>query len=145
MTPRHARQSVTEFRYWRVCSAQSIVGATQFRVSTSGSLVYVSGPTNAISDLRVLSVHDRSGKTTTLKLPPREYSHPRASPDGALLAVATEGDRGADIWIYELAETSNIRQLTLDGQNRYPVWSSDGGRVAFQSDREGDRGIFAAC
>ena len=120
----------------------SIVGATQFSVSTSGSLVYVSGPTNAISDLRVLSVHDRSGKTTTLKLPPREYSHPRASPDGARLAVATEGDRGADIWIYELAETSNIRQLTLDGQNRYPVWSSDGGRVAFQSDREGDRGIF---
>ena len=26
--------------------------------------------------------------------------------------------------------------------NRYPAWSADGARVAFQSDREGDLGIF---
>src|SRR6516165_8233492 len=28
------------------------------------------------------------------------------------------------------------------GSNRFPIWSADSQRVAFQSDREGDRGIF---
>ena len=33
-------------------------------------------------------------------------------------------------------------QLTLEGRNRFPIWTADGQRVAFQSDREGDLGIF---
>ena len=35
-----------------------------------------------------------------------------------------------------------MRQLTVGGRNRYPIWSGDGARVAFQSDREGDVSIF---
>ena len=37
-----------------------------------------------------------------------------------------------------------MRRLTFEGQghNRFPVWSADSQRVAFQSDREGDLGIF---
>jgi Tol biopolymer transport system component len=38
---------------------------------------------------------------------------------------------------------SAIRQLTFAGKNRFPIWSPDGQRVAFQSDREGDLAIFA--
>jgi Tol biopolymer transport system component len=34
------------------------------------------------------------------------------------------------------------RRLTFGGRNRVPVWSPDGERIAFQSDREGDAGIF---
>jgi eukaryotic-like serine/threonine-protein kinase len=35
-----------------------------------------------------------------------------------------------------------MRRLTVGGRNRYPIWSADGARVAFQSDREGDVSIF---
>jgi Tol biopolymer transport system component len=56
--------------------------------------------------------------------------------------LVIEDDDDADISIYELAETSALRRLTIEGQNRYPVWSSNSERVAFQSDREGDRAIF---
>jgi Tol biopolymer transport system component len=35
-----------------------------------------------------------------------------------------------------------MRQLTFGGRNRFPIWSADGQHVAFQSDREGDLGIF---
>jgi len=35
-----------------------------------------------------------------------------------------------------------MRRLTFDGRNRFPIWSSDGQRVAFQSDRERDLAIF---
>ncbi len=37
-----------------------------------------------------------------------------------------------------------MRRVTFEGQghNRFPIWSADSQRVAFQSDREGDKGIF---
>ena len=46
------------------------------------------------------------------------------------------------MWIYDLSGASSMRRLTVQGRNRYPIWSADGERVAFQSDREGDVAIF---
>ncbi len=46
------------------------------------------------------------------------------------------------MWIYDLSGASAPRRLTFGGKNRFPIWSADGERVAFQSDREGDLGIF---
>ncbi len=46
------------------------------------------------------------------------------------------------MWIYDVAGASSMRRLTLGGRNRVPVWSADGERVAFQSDRDGDLGLF---
>jgi len=115
----------------------------QFAISHTGSLVYIPGSAEAGGSARTLvALSDRSGATTALKLPAARYGHPRVSPDGTRLAVDIEEGGKANISIYELAETSAVRRLTLEGQNRHPVWSGDGQRVAFQSDRDGDRGIF---
>ena len=46
------------------------------------------------------------------------------------------------MWIYDVSGASAMRRLTLGGRNRVPVWSADGQRVAFQSDRDGDLGLF---
>jgi serine/threonine-protein kinase len=35
-----------------------------------------------------------------------------------------------------------MQRLTSAGNNRFPIWTSDGRRVAFQSDRDGDLAIF---
>ena len=48
----------------------------------------------------------------------------------------------AAVWVYELAGGKSMRQLTVGGKSRHPIWSRDGQWVAFQSDREGDLGIF---
>jgi Tol biopolymer transport system component len=56
--------------------------------------------------------------------------------------MSSETGPEANVFIYDLSETSALRRLTLKGRNRYPVWSHDGQRVAFQSDVEGDAGIF---
>jgi serine/threonine-protein kinase len=120
----------------------NLVGAAHFSVSRNGSLVYFAGPVDATAVSRSLHISDRNGNSHALKLEPRNYTHPRVSPDGGRLAVVIEDDDDADISIYELAETSALRRLTIEGQNRYPVWSSDGERVAFQSDRERDLSIF---
>jgi serine/threonine-protein kinase len=77
-----------------------------------------------------------------LRLPPGPYQHPRASPDGTRLAVGTDDGKAATVWIYDLSATSARRQLTFGGRNRFPIWSADSQRVAFQSDREGDLALF---
>jgi Tol biopolymer transport system component len=50
--------------------------------------------------------------------------------------------RDAFVAIYDLAGKTAMRPLTIRGNNRFPVWTSDSKRVAYQSDREGDLAIF---
>jgi Tol biopolymer transport system component len=118
------------------------IGAAQFSVSRTGSLVYVPGPANAATNLRTLVLSDRNGVSEPLKITGENYAHPRVARDGSRLAVGIDDGQAADVWVYDLAGTSAIRRLTQGGRNRYPVWSGDGQRLAFQSDRQGDLGIF---
>jgi eukaryotic-like serine/threonine-protein kinase len=120
-------------------------GTAQFSVSNTGSLIYGPGPagaTVASSGGRALVLTDRKGGSERLKLPPGSYEHPRVSPDGKRVAFGTDDGKEAIVWIYDLAGTTSMRQLTFGGRNRFPIWSADGQHVAFQSDREGDLGIF---
>jgi Tol biopolymer transport system component len=120
----------------------SSIGTAQFAVSDTGVLVYIPGPLDARTAPRVVSISERGGTTTTLKLPPARYAHPRVSPDGRSLAVAIDAGDDTDISIYDLTATSAIRRLTIEGRNQHPIWSHDSERVAFQSNRQGDDGIF---
>jgi eukaryotic-like serine/threonine-protein kinase len=115
-------------------------GAAQFAFSASGSLVYVPGA--ASSARQDVMLFDRKGNSEVLKLPAGRYAYPRVSPDGKRLAIETTDGRETNVSIYELSGTSSPRRLTFGGNNRYPMWSADGRRVTFQSDREGDRAIF---
>jgi dipeptidyl aminopeptidase/acylaminoacyl peptidase len=117
-------------------------GTAQFSLSHNGSLVYIPGPVSTGGEAQLtLGVLDRNGQLERLKLPLKAYAFPRLSPDGKQVAVSTD-DKDPNVWIVNLAGETAPRQLTLGGANRYPVWSWDGKRVAFQSDREGDPGIF---
>jgi dipeptidyl aminopeptidase/acylaminoacyl peptidase len=118
-------------------------GATHFSVSKTGSLVYVPGPAFTSAAQGDLAFCDRKGAIEKLKLPSGSFEGPRISPNGKQLAVGIDDDgRGPNIWIYELSGATSLRQLTVAGHNRFPIWSPDSERVAFQSDREGDLGIF---
>ena len=49
----------------------------------------------------------------------------------------------ANVYVYEMSSNVEPRLLTTGGgRNRFPVWSSDGKYIAFQSDREGDNAIW---
>jgi len=121
-------------------SAPTAGNAAQFDVSTSGSLVYLAGPSR--SGQESVFLYDRQGVLTPLKLPPGDYFHPRVSPDGSRIAVETSDSKNATISIYPLAGENSLRRLTFGGNNRFPIWSGDGKRLVFQSDREKDLGIF---
>ena len=116
-------------------------GAAQFATSSTGTLVHVPGPTSASAARRMLGFLDRSGAATPLKLPEGGYDTPRVSPDGTRVAVANGTDEWS-IWIYDLSGATAIRRLTFGGNSRLPVWSPDGRQIIFQSDREGDRGLW---
>ena len=117
-------------------------GVAHFSVANTGSLVYVPGPVSSTSAPGDLALIDRSGGIEKLKVPAGPYETPRVSPDGKRIALGIDDGKRANIWIYDLSSASSIRQLTFGGRNRFPVWTADSQRVAFQSDREGDPGIF---
>ncbi len=119
-------------------------GSAQFSFSSTGSLMYVPGPVSAAGGTpRTLATLDsKGGGLQRLKLPEKAYAFPRVSPDGKWVAVSTDDSKDTNVWIVDLSGATAPRQLTLGGANRYPVWSANGERVAFQSDREGDFGIF---
>ena len=114
----------------------------QFSYSATGSMAFLPGP-SVLSDANLdLALFDRKSTPTPLGLPPRPYRSPRASPDGKFVAFDIEDATGAAVWVYELAGGKSMRQLTSGGKSRHPTWSRDGQWVTFQSDREGDLGIF---
>ena len=82
------------------------------------------------------------GQGTRLKLPLGAYSGPRISPDGGRLAFTVAAGQEETLACVELAGTKAMRRLTLGGRNRFPVWASNGSRVAYQSNREGDVSLF---
>jgi serine/threonine-protein kinase len=115
----------------------------QFSVSNTGVLAYVPGPASLAQAQRDVAFIDRSGKIQPLNLPAALYEAPRLSPNGKQIAVGSVADKESVIWIYDVSGSTSIRRLTFGGRNRFPIWSPDGERVAFQSDLEGDLAIFS--
>jgi serine/threonine-protein kinase len=111
-------------------------GAAEFSVSRQGTLVYVpgGGPT---ATTRSLVWVDRQGREEPVGAPPREYLMPRLSPDGTRVAVSIE-DQDQDLWIWNLARRTLTRLTDAPGRDWYPVWTPDGRRIVFSSERARD-------
>ena len=68
--------------------------------------------------------------------------HPSWSPDGRVLAFASNKSGNFDIWLWNPAADS-YEQITDDpAMDRYPSWSPDGGSIAFTSSRTGTAQVW---
>ena len=123
-------------------SVAGVTGVAQFSVSDTGTLAYIVGSSSPTAAAGQLALVDRQGRVQRLNVPPGLYGMPRASPDGSRIAVGTDDGQEAIIWTLELSAGRAMERLTSGGNNRFPIWTSDGKRVVFQSDRDGDRAIF---
>jgi len=121
---------------------RSVLGVSALSVSATGTAVYRPGPVIASSASRSLVVADMRDDLKPLNVSPAPFQHPRASPDGRTIAVSRSDGGMSDVWLYDLTGNTEIRRLTFDGTNRFPVWSADGAHVTFQSAREADRAIW---
>jgi Tol biopolymer transport system component len=114
-------------------------GATQYSISATGSLVYVPGGVQSAQS-RLVWV-SRNGAEQPMAAPVHTYVFPRLSPDGRRVAMGIT-DPEVQIWLYDLSRET-LTRLTFEGNaNTAPVWTPDGKRIAFQSDKEGPLNIF---
>ncbi len=115
------------------------VGLARFSVSRNGVLAYRSGD----SGDRLLWL-DRGGKELETAGGIAEYGNPALSHKGDRLAFDAVDARSGknDIWVRDLARGVNSRFSFGAGSNICPLWSPDGSRIAFASDRDGGFSLF---
>jgi eukaryotic-like serine/threonine-protein kinase len=117
--------------------------AADFAVSDSGTLVSVPplAPTVRIESIVVWV--DREGNETPLPLRPALYNAGlRISPDGTRIALDVS-EESRDIWILDVPRASLSRLTDGPTEDILPVWSSDGRRIFFASDRAGNFDVYS--
>jgi len=112
-------------------------GAALYSLSDTGSLVYLTGGGQQVPGSLVWV--DRTGVEQPLPAPPRAYWFPRLSPAGQQVAVTVNGQ---EIWLYDLRRDTLTRWTFAGTSNRTGIWTPDGQRIAFVSDREGPQNVF---
>lgn len=109
-------------------------GIESFDISRTGILICK----RSRSKGRILRWLDKNGKTEPILEAPGSYAMPRVSPDGKRLAYLSRGDKGWQIWIYDLVRHV-ASQLTFESTSvTYPVWMHGGNYLLFR----GREGIF---
>jgi serine/threonine protein kinase len=115
-------------------------GRAYFSVSETGVLVFLSGDSPGTQ----LAWVDRGGKQLASVGTTALDNGLHLSPDGKRLAISRFDSQtgSADIWLIDLARNTPSR-FTFDPANEIaPVWSPDGSRIVFASNRDGVPGMY---
>ncbi len=115
-------------------------GGVNAVVAADGTLAYVRG-VGGSAILRTLVWVDRQGRETPIAAPPRAYAYPRVSPEGGRV-VARAADQEDDLWVWDMTRLTLTRLTFNPGGDAYPVWTPDGRRFIFSSQREGSQNLF---
>jgi Tol biopolymer transport system component len=114
-------------------------GHAAFSVSQAGTLVYQTAPAPSR-----LAWFDRGGKERGSLGQPSVVKGLRISPDGTKVAADIEDRRtgSSDIWVFEVGSGVATRLHSDPVDEIMPVWSPDGAKVLYRSDRKGPPDIY---
>jgi Tol biopolymer transport system component len=125
-------------------SYQSQDARALYTSSQTGVLAYVPADAGGGTGTSQLTWIDRSGKLLGTVGLPASFGRPAISPDGNSVATDVRDPQTglSDIWMYDLARETASRFTFNSKGNTRPVWSPDGGHVAFTSTLSGPTNIY---
>ncbi len=109
--------------------------------SRNGNLIYQA---SKVQTGWQLGWYARDGKQLNNLGEPAQYGYAVISPDGNRVAydIYDPQSRNRDIWIHDLIRNIRTRFTFDPSVDETPVWSSDGSRIIFHSDRRGHYDLF---
>ena len=111
-----------------------------FSASENGVLAYQTGTATADSQLVWF---DRAGKRIGVLGDPAAYADLELSPDQKRASVSIPGQADRrDLWLYDVARGLRTRFTFGPAAGMSSIWSPDGNRLAFTSDRKGHLDIY---
>jgi eukaryotic-like serine/threonine-protein kinase len=117
------------------------VGATGLSVSRAGNIAFRASSAGA---RRQFIWFDRAGRERARVGDPvgTSLASPSLSSDGQRVALYRNSDGNTDVWVLE-TKRGALSRLTSDlADDVAPVWSPDGGRVVFSSNRRGVHDLY---
>jgi Tol biopolymer transport system component len=120
--------------------AAAIQGLTGLSISKDGLIAY----RTRAEVLRQLNWYDRNGKAigTAGEKDPNAPLYPELSPDGRRVAMMRTLQGNSDVWFLDLMR-GGLTRFTFDtAVDLAPVWSPDGTKVVFTSNRKGPYNIY---
>ncbi len=111
-----------------------------FSLSSNGILATVPGGLRESQSS--LQWMDRQGRARPVSIALGNYSQPAFSPDGRRLAVIGGHYQGSDIWVHDFSRGTFTRLTTNPTDDESPVWTPDGRRITFSSNRAGVMDLY---
>jgi eukaryotic-like serine/threonine-protein kinase len=117
----------------------AFLGFGAYSVSGNGTLVF-----DAFRLATRLEWFDRAGKQTGAFGDPGPHFNGRISKDESRIAfdLYDAGTQTTQIWVGDIARGVQTRVTSAPSSNSGPVWSPDGERIAFQSDRKHQADVY---
>ena len=117
----------------------AFMSAAQFAVSSGGALAYIESNRRVVR--RTLVWVDRQGREEAISAEGRAFISARISPDGKRVALDIQG-ASRDIWVWDFGRQLLTPVTTDPARDIEPVWSRDGERLIFVSQRSGVNNLY---
>jgi len=125
----------------QVAIQNAFTGVADYSVSRTGMLVFAPPTASAlVSGTRSLVWVTREGKEEAIRAPLRAYTSLRLSPDDTRIALDIR-ERENYIWIWDV-RGQQLTRLTDGTGDQAPLWTWDGRRIVFSSQRGTLRTLF---
>jgi Tol biopolymer transport system component len=119
----------------------SYIGYGLFSASSNGVLVY----RNNFGQNYQLTWFDRQGRILKTVAEPGSYNSMALSPDERRVAVSRtnpEDTPNWDVWLLDLTRNTSTRLTYDEARAIFPVWSSDGSSIIFDSIHDGEMNLY---